>query len=136
MNSVVSVLTVFDDGWGTGPALYAGGEFTTAGGQPANRIARWNGQVWSTLGSGMDGNFSNTRVCALAVFDDGGGAGPALYAGGVFTTAGGQPANRIARWNGSAWAPLGSGMSGPSPQVRSLTVFDDGGGAGPVLYAG
>jgi len=46
-------------------------------------------------------------VRALAVFDD--GSGPALYAGGDFTTAGGVAANRIAKWNGSSWSQLGSG---------------------------
>ena len=35
-----------------------------------------------------------------------------LYAGGGFTTAGGVAANRIAKWNGSAWSALGSGMNG------------------------
>jgi hypothetical protein len=35
----VNALTVFDDG--SGPALVAGGQFTTAGGVPANRIAQW-----------------------------------------------------------------------------------------------
>ncbi|MCH7873399.1 MAG: hypothetical protein IID33_17010, partial [Planctomycetes bacterium] len=32
-------LTVFDDT--TGPALYAGGLFSSAGGEEANRIAKW-----------------------------------------------------------------------------------------------
>jgi hypothetical protein len=89
----VVALTVFDDG--TGPALYAGGAFTSAGGVSANRIAKWNGSAWSALGSGM-----NARVDALTVFDD--GTGPALYAGGFFTTAGGVSANRIAKWNPGA----------------------------------
>ena len=39
-------------------------------------------------------------------------SGTDLYAGGYFTTAGGVPANCIAKWNGSAWSALGSGMSG------------------------
>jgi hypothetical protein len=39
MNSGVYTLTVFDDG--SGPALYAGVYFTTAGGVAANHIARW-----------------------------------------------------------------------------------------------
>ena len=84
-------LTVFDDG--TGPALYAGGTFTTAGGVIANNIAKWNPGVpgaWFPLGSGM-----NADLRALGVFDD--GTGPALYAGGYFTTAGGVSANRIAK---------------------------------------
>jgi hypothetical protein len=35
-----------------------------------------------------------------------------LIAGGDFTTAGGVAANNIARWNGNAWQPLGSGTNG------------------------
>ena len=46
----------------------------------------------------------------LTVFDDGGG--PALYAAGSFLSAGGVKANGIAKWEGSSWAALGSGMSG------------------------
>ena len=34
--------------------LYAGGDFTTAGGVSANRIAKWDGSSWSALGSGMN----------------------------------------------------------------------------------
>ena len=118
----VHALTVFDDG--TGPTLYAGGAFTTAGGMPANRIAKWDGTQWSALGGGMD-----NWVYALTVFDD--GTGPALYAGGNFTAAGGVPANYIAKWDGTQWSALGSGMNST---VRQLTVFDDG--SGPALYAG
>jgi hypothetical protein len=124
----VRALTVFDDGSGSGPALYVGGDFATAGGQVASRIARWDGQSWSALSSGMNG-----PVHALAVFDDGSGAGPALYAGGDFTMAGGQAANRIARWDGIGWSAVSSGTSAA---VYALTVFDDGSGAGPALYAG
>ncbi|TVQ63348.1 MAG: hypothetical protein EA378_02145, partial [Phycisphaerales bacterium] len=126
-NDEVYALAVFDDG--DGPKLYAGGAFTTAGGQPANRVAKWDGSAWSPVGSGM-----NSRVEALAVFDDGDGA--SLYAGGAFIVAGGQSANRIAKWNGSAWTALGSGLTTPNgnPLVTSLTVADDGNG--PALYVG
>ena len=126
MSDWVYALTVFDDG--SGPALYAGGRFNTAGGQTAWSIARWNGSTWSQLGSGFGGS-ALTAVQALAVFND--GSGPALYAGGIFTTAGGSPANRIARWDGASWSPLGTGMD---DWVYALTVFDDG--SGPALYAG
>jgi hypothetical protein len=61
----------------SGSTLYAGGDFSTAGGTAANSIAQWNGSSWSALGSGM-----NSRVDALAV------SGSTLYAGGGFTTAG------------------------------------------------
>jgi hypothetical protein len=98
--------------------LYAGGDFTAAGGVSANRIAIWDGNAWSALGSGM-----NDPVNALAV-----DAAGNLYAGGRFTTAGGASANHIATWDGSAWSALGSGMDGP---VYALAV--DGAGN---LYAG
>ncbi|MFO7609128.1 MAG: FlgD immunoglobulin-like domain containing protein [Candidatus Krumholzibacteriia bacterium] len=35
-----------------------------------------------------------------------------LYAGGAYTLAGGQGAGGIAGWNGTTWAPLGSGVAG------------------------
>jgi hypothetical protein len=112
MNSYVYALA-----W-DGTNLYAGGNFTTAGGGSANRIAKWNGSAWSALGTGME---SNTTVNALA-WD-----GTNLYAGGNFTTAGGVTVNRIAKWSGSTWSALGSGMDGA---VNAL-AWD-----GTNLYAG
>jgi hypothetical protein len=124
MNFIVWALAIFDDG--TGPALYAGGDFTNAGGVDVNRIAKWDGQSWSPLGTGM-----NNSVRALAVFDDGSGGGPALYAGGMFQTAGDVTVNRVAKWDGHTWSPLGTGMPNT---VRALAAADDGGG--PGLFAG
>jgi len=34
-----------------------------------------------------------------------------LYVGGSFTTAGGRTANHIAKWDGTSWSSLGSGVS-------------------------
>jgi hypothetical protein len=76
-----------------------------AGNVPANDIAKWDGTQWSALGSGTNG----PSVTSLTVFDD--GNGPALYAGGTFTTAGGVPANGIAKWNGSEWSTVGDGVN-------------------------
>ncbi len=127
-NSVVQALVAHDDG--SGPALYAGGEFTTAGGLTARRIARWDGASWSALGSGLrTGTNDFAEATALIVHDD--GSGPALYAGGEFATAGGVSTKRIARWNGSSWSGLGSGMNS---SVTALVVYDDG--SGPALHAG
>ncbi|MEQ1892229.1 MAG: hypothetical protein ABL998_06780, partial [Planctomycetota bacterium] len=100
--------TVFDDGGG--PALYLGGLFTSAGGVAASRIVKWDGAVWSTLASGLDGT-----VSALAGFNG------SLYAGGNFTSAGGVPASNLARWDGSSWSALGAGVNGA---VAALAVFD------------
>ena len=132
-DAVIAEMTVFDDGSGGGPALYVGGWFTNAGGTPMNRIAKWDGTSWSHLGGGIPGGV----VHALAFFDDGSGGGPALYAGGQFTSAGGVPANHIARWDGSSWSPLGTGVgTWAYDSVDSLMVFDDGSGGGPALYVG
>ena len=63
----------------------------------------------------------NGSVYALAV------SGPNLYAGGVFTTAGGTNASSIAKWDGSKWMVLGSGLNNP---VTVLVA------SGNTLYAG
>ncbi len=126
VGNVVRAMAVFDDG--TGDALYVGGDFVSAGGVSANHIARWDGEEWSALGEGMS-SFGFAAVTDLIVFDD--GSGPALYAAGFFTEAGGEEANRIARWDGESWSPLGTGMDNA---VQALAVFDDG--SGPALYAG
>src|SRR5207245_3046917 len=101
-----------------GSDLYAGGAFTTAGGVTVNQIAKWNGSSWSALGSGVGGGDSYPLVLALAV------SGSDLYVGGDFTTATNSDgtavmANRIAKWNGSSWSALGSGMSS---YVHALAV--------------
>jgi hypothetical protein len=124
----VHTMIEFDDG--TGPALYVGGRFTLAGGEDANRIAKWDGVNWAPLGSGTAADFfGDDGVRALAVFDDGGG--PALFVGGGFSIAGGVAASNVAKWDGSSWFPLGSGAH---IGVSSLAVFDDGSGA--ALFVG
>src|SRR6266496_2923142 len=55
------------------------------------------------------------------------------YVGGTFTSAGGSAAMNIAKWNGSAWSALGSGLGGGSGNylfVYALAV------SGSDLYAG
>ena len=135
MNSHVFALTTFTpDGAGPQPSqLIAAGNFTTAGEVAANRIARWDGTAWHTLGTGL-----NSAVYALTTFDpDGAAHQPAqLIAAGLFTSAGGVTANRIARWDGSTWQPLGAGMNFG---VRALTTFDpdgDGPQASQLIAAG
>jgi trimeric autotransporter adhesin len=100
--------------------LVAGGDFTSASGVAgANRIARWNGTAWSTLGSGMNG-----EVFSLAVMPNGD-----LVAGGNFTTAGGVTVNRIARWDGTSWSALGNpvaGVAGGYATVYALRVMPNG----------
>jgi trimeric autotransporter adhesin len=126
MDQGVLALTVADDGGG--PALFAGGTFTSAGGAPANLVAKWDGGAWSALGSGVPPGFG-AMIMAMSGFD--GGTGPALYVGGLFTSAGGVAAANIARWDGSNWSPLGGGVNLPA---GAFARFDDG--AGEALYVG
>jgi len=138
MNDLVTAMTVWDpDGPGPlGEVLVAAGGFTTAGNSSATRVARWDGNSWQPLGSGID-----HWALSLAAWDPD-GPGPALpqiVVGGSFETAGGVAASRIARWDGSAWEPLGSGMSGGVvPDVYALRPWDpDGDGPLPAqLIAG
>jgi hypothetical protein len=126
----VTALAVFDDG--TERALYVGGEFTSLGGQPALHLARWNGQDWRAVGSGLDAGGGTVRVRDMLVFDD--GNGPALFIAGQFTLASGVSVSHIARFDGQNWSHLAGGVSGGSDtQVYALAVHDDG--TGPALYA-
>ncbi|MFZ9882259.1 MAG: hypothetical protein ACO3QC_12755, partial [Phycisphaerales bacterium] len=46
-----------------------------------------------------------------------------IVVGGDFTSAGGVAAQYIARWDGTRWSALGSGLDGP---VRCLAVLPNG----------
>jgi trimeric autotransporter adhesin len=79
----------------------------------ANGIGRWDGASWSSLGSGIDGYFDRGSANALVV------SGTNLYVGGKFSYAGGTNAANIAKWDGSQWSALGSGVDGV---VRAVAV--------------
>jgi hypothetical protein len=83
-------------------------------------VFKWNGSAWSILGGGFNGGITRLVV-------DGSGN---VYVGGLFTcakgsfSAGSYPANTcagtggttvyngVAKWNGSSWSGLGSGVKG------------------------
>ena len=136
--SFVFAMEVFDeDGVGPGaPALFVGGQFQFAGGVPAEGLARWDGVDWSVVGGGLATKFpgeTQATVNSLTVYDD--GRGPALYVGGSFDFAGGDPAANIARWDGERWDDVGGGVSN---SVSTLSVFDEDGFGPqrPALFVG
>jgi hypothetical protein len=96
---------------GTDGSLIVGGSFTSAGGVPANRVARWNGTTWSAMGAGFPDN-----VNAIAVLPDG-----TIVAGGRFV-GGSFDWGWVSRWNGSSWTTLGSFQG----EVRHLAVLPNG----------
>jgi hypothetical protein len=64
----------------------------------------------------------NSAVRSLCLMPNGD-----IIAGGYFTVAGGVSANYIARWNGSAWSSLGSGMGGSFfNDVKAYAVMPNG----------
>jgi len=106
---------------GAGPLserLVVGGNFSTAGGAPANQIAAWDGAAWHTLGTNffMPGGTASVRALAVIPPND-------LVAGGQFRVASGVPATFVARWTGSAWVAMGAGFDA---EVRALTVLTTG----------
>lgn len=107
-----------------GDYLYLGGRFSTAGGLPAHRIARWSmsGRAWSSVGDGIGGASDFTYVNALVSRHD------TLFAGGVFASAGGVPARNLARWDGTRWYDVGGGVD---DIVYALAI-----GLGGELYVG
>lgn len=115
-------LAIWDDG--SGPALYAGGDFAAVGGVAAENIARWRNGAWSALAAGVSG-----YVRALAPAELSGAN--CLAVGGSFHYAGGISAESVAAWTGSEWQALGAGLDWT---VNALASFDDG--AGSRLYAG
>jgi hypothetical protein len=111
----------------SGTNVYIGGEFeevtdATNGTQAVGHVAMWNGTVWSTMAGGL----GDPDVYALALGSDGD-----LYAGGRFHTLadGSTTAQRLARWDGSAWHSVGGSSAlttdGVSSNVYALAFVDD-----------
>ncbi|TAE59091.1 MAG: T9SS C-terminal target domain-containing protein [Bacteroidetes bacterium] len=101
----------------SGTSIYAGGSFTSAGGNTVNRLAVYNGTTWTAIGGGLNG-----AVRAIAII------GNNIYVGGDFTNAGGNAnADYVAYWDGTAWQALGIGTNG---NVNALAV------QGNLLYVG
>ena len=129
--------------------LFVGGQFDVAGGLICNKMAKWNGTNWDTIPGVPGGDNISAFESFNGEFYIGRGFSPfihkwngsawsfvgtglnnvvvdmiefnsELYAGGIFTTAGGNPANRIAKWNGTTWSAVGTGMN---KDVLSLAVY-------------
>ena len=104
--------------------VYVVGEFSEADGQPVNAIARFDGNQWHPLGTGLhlvttgkDGSSTTRsgRAIGLCI------AGNGVYVGGMFDVAGGEPCANIAYWDGIQFHPLGEGTNGI---VTAMTLHE------------
>jgi hypothetical protein len=102
--------------------LYMGGEFpalwdgdATADDPNMAGIAMYDGSNWTPLGTGL-----NAYCRAIHEYNGD------IIAGGYFTTAGGVPANKIAKWNGATWSAMGLGFDlvGIDEYVKSATSWN------------
>jgi len=102
--------------------LYAGGTFTAGYGSDSfpHGVARWDGNAWSSLGSGP-GNGTSGNVDTLLWWRD------RLFVGGVIGEAGGRAAPGIAQWDGHGWTAPGGGVLG---RVHALAATE------AALYVG
>lgn len=108
------------------------GSFDTVGGNvPANNIASWDGTSWSALGGGITLSDlqvigHTTTINAMTVYNGD------LYVAGTFDTAGGIPVSCIAKWDGTSWSPVGSGIKLhlENDQAFAMTVYNN------ALYLG
>jgi hypothetical protein len=90
----------------SGTSVFVSGSFSGVSGVVANNVARWNGSSWSALSvpPASEGIVGYPQVIACG--------GNTVYAAGMLTGAGGVLVNKVARWDGSNWSALGSGISG------------------------
>lgn len=96
-----------------GNDLYVSSDTTTV--DNPNYLLKYDGANWTGLAVGMGGH----GVRSMAI------SGTDLYVAGGFQAVGGISAARVARWNGSQWSALGSGIPGSSNSIRLTVAGDD-----------
>ena len=113
------VLTIAFDQNNEGP--YVGGLFTdVAGIIGINRLAKWTGSSWTSVGN--TGDFSG--LVETIAFDKN-GDGP--YVGGEFNNVANLGINKLAKWTGSSWTSVGN-TGYISDRVRSVEFDQNGDG--------
>jgi hypothetical protein len=97
-------------------SLYVGGDFNSAGGMPAKRIAKWDGQNWASIAS----EFTGSHISSFFVFKD------TLFAGGSFSYIDTVTnSSGIAKWNGINWQSAGSHPSDSEGDIYSMIEFQE-----------
>jgi len=82
-----------------GSVLYLAGDFSEVDGVAANSIIAWDGDNWTMLGEGVEGEIFTISV----------GSQDEIYIGGNFNLYGNTAPSNIAFWNGTSWESLQNG---------------------------
>lgn len=106
--------------------LIVAGGITSVDNLAVNRIARWDGTTWSSLGDGI----ANGSVYDLLVHNLNNVG--LLFASGSFTSAGGKAADYIASWDGVNWKPLPTIPTFNKLRIPCMGIWDYG--SGPKLH--
>ena len=104
---------------------YSGGKLYLVG-TFSPKFAKWNGSFSYEPALNPDVITSGLSVTSVCV------NGTDIYIGGYFSSVGGVAVNNIAKWNGTAWQALGSGVIGTANPVPVQALAHDG----TFLYAG
>ncbi len=87
--------------------LYAVGGFSSMGGVNCYGVAKWDGQTWDSVGSGIRESYvwdQIQNVKDVIRFQND------IYIAGAFYKCGGKDIFGIARWNGTQWDSVGTRM--------------------------
>ena len=112
------------------------GDFSAVNGEPIERIAQRSTILEADWQSVVNSSFASGSVACVEFIDDK-AFGAGLYFSGLFERPGidGPICNSICRWDGEAFYPLDSGLTGPvgAPSPATTMTFGDI-GEGPSLY--
>lgn len=99
--------------------LYVTGNFLNAGGAGAVRIAMLSpAGAWSALGTGLTGGTAFGFGLATGL------DGTSIYVTGNFDTANGVTVNFVAKWNGTTFEALGSGLDSGGLDIKTAPNGD------------
>lgn len=98
-------------------ALLIGGFLRNIDGEFVGGAARYDGEAWSSMSTGMS---DNSQVYDFAIFQD------TLYAAGFIPELDEEPCHNVVKWDGEKWLPV----PGFNSYVSCLLATDS------ILYAG
>lgn len=97
--------------------IYISGNFDGgSSSNPYNRILKFNGSSWITVGGGINGGIGEVRT--MKIYNN------ELYVGGLFLKSAGNAGENVMKWDGSQWHDVGFD-GGNFGTVRRLVVHNN-----------